>query len=106
MSTERDAKLPPEPSEDDGGKPPKRRAAEKARATSDPSRNPPNADPYRESRTSIEPAPRSSALPTAPPPPSKLWDDAVAMVEHFGIIGRMTWHTFLAIFRRPLEIGS
>src|SRR5579871_1644147 len=61
------------------------------------------------SRPSIEPPP-SSSLSMLPPPPAptrvQLYEDAVALVEHFGELGRMTAKTFVAIFRRPLEIHS
>jgi phospholipid/cholesterol/gamma-HCH transport system permease protein len=67
---------------------------------------PPPADPYRESRVSIEPAPRSSTLPLLPARKSHLYDDALAVLEHFGLLGRMTWGAFLATFRRPFEISS
>jgi phospholipid/cholesterol/gamma-HCH transport system permease protein len=64
--------------------------------------------PSRSSRTSIEPAPPSASILHPPPKPAKLRlvEDAVAVVEHFGQIGRMTGQAFVAMWRRPLEIGS
>jgi phospholipid/cholesterol/gamma-HCH transport system permease protein len=69
----------------------------------------------RESRASIPDGGRLSAEPPQsvsmlPPPPVmpwvRLWDDVLGMVEHFGIMGRLVGQTFVAIFRRPLEIES
>lgn len=53
-------------------------------------------------------APRSTAFLPPPPPPARLrlWEDVLGFVEQFGEIGRMTWQAFLAMWRRPLEIGS
>src|ERR1700679_1862959 len=61
-----------------------------------------------DSRLSVEPPPPSmSMLPPPPPPaPVQLYEDAVALVEHFGEIGRMTAQAFIAMFRRPFEIQS
>jgi phospholipid/cholesterol/gamma-HCH transport system permease protein len=62
----------------------------------------------------IEPAPPSSAAPLSsafiqpPPPPVKLrlYETALAVVEHFGQVGRMTLGALFAMWRRPLEIQS
>lgn len=62
--------------------------------------------PYRDSRASIEPAPRSSTLPTPPPRPAPLYDQMLRVIEHFGLIGRMTWQAMVATFRSPFEISS
>ena len=45
---------------------------------------------------------RPRSMPAAAAPARlRLYDDALAMVEHFGQIGRMTAHAFVAMFRRP-----
>jgi phospholipid/cholesterol/gamma-HCH transport system permease protein len=70
---------------------------------------PPSSRPPESSRASVEPgAPGSLSMLPPPPTPARLrvWEDVTAMVEHFGIIGRMTWHAMIAMFRRPLEIQS
>lgn len=59
-------------------------------------------------RSSVEPGPASvSMLP--PPPPAlwtRWWDDLGALVEHFGMLGRMTLQAFVVMFRRPFEVYS
>ena len=52
--------------------------------------------------------PPSSAFIRPPPPPAKLrlYETALSVVEHFGQIGRMTGASFIAMWRRPLEIQS
>jgi len=51
--------------------------------------------------------PRSSLLPPPEPPFWARYVDAVlGLVEHFGMIGRMTWHAVKVTVKRPLEIGS
>jgi phospholipid/cholesterol/gamma-HCH transport system permease protein len=63
--------------------------------------------PTEKERASIEAAPASQTfVPPRPPARFELVADAVALVEHFGEIGRMTWSTFFAMFRRPFEIQS
>jgi phospholipid/cholesterol/gamma-HCH transport system permease protein len=59
-------------------------------------------------RAPLESAPHSASMLPPPPPPArvKLYEDAVAMVEHFGQIGRMTAQAFIAMWRRPFEIQS
>jgi phospholipid/cholesterol/gamma-HCH transport system permease protein len=60
------------------------------------------------SRGSFEPAPPSRAL--APPPAPPVWvrafDDVIALVDHFGRLGLMTWQAIFAMFRRPFEVQS
>jgi phospholipid/cholesterol/gamma-HCH transport system permease protein len=52
--------------------------------------------------------PPSSAFIRPPPPPAKLrlYETALAVVEHFGQIGRMTGASFVAMWRRPFEVQS
>ena len=58
-------------------------------------------------RAPLESAPPSaSMLPPPPPARLKLYEDTLAMIEHFGEIGRMTGQAFIAMWRRPLEIQS
>ncbi|MEJ7730713.1 MAG: ABC transporter permease [Polyangiaceae bacterium] len=65
-----------------------------------------------------EPPPSSSGRPSfgppsgrpsfAPPPiqQPKLIEVAESFVDHLGQIGRLTWHVFRVMFRRPFELKS
>ncbi len=61
-----------------------------------------------DSRVSIEPAPPSMSMLPPPPTPARVrfYEDGLAMLEHFGEIGRMTAKAFVVMFRRPLEVDS
>jgi phospholipid/cholesterol/gamma-HCH transport system permease protein len=55
-----------------------------------------------------EEPPRSTTFLPPPPKPTKLRlvEDAIAVVAHFGEIGRMTGNAMIAMWKRPLEIES
>lgn len=58
-------------------------------------------DPHR------EPVPSTAFLPPPPAPARLRWfANALAVVEHFGQVGRMTGGAFVAMWRRPFEIHS
>lgn len=56
----------------------------------------------------VEPAPRSLSILPPPPPPARhrFYEDTLAVIEHFGEIGRMTAQATIAMFRRPFEVQS
>jgi phospholipid/cholesterol/gamma-HCH transport system permease protein len=63
-------------------------------------------DSQRGSQADQEPPSSLSLLPQPPPERSRLYEDALAVFEHFGQVGRMTWGAFVAMFRRPFEFQS
>src|SRR5580692_9049498 len=95
------------PGKGESGKSAPRPPAESSPSLNEPTYRAP-LDSISSSRMSIEPGPPSMSILPPPPPPARLvlYEDVIALVEHFGEIGRMTAQCFVAMWRRPLEIQS